>query len=201
MQGSANCFWKGPDSKHFTVCRPYRLHWKLKPFSSVVATWKWSRTIYTSAGGYVPVNLALQKQVEGQIWGLGPSFASPLSQFSKYVLYIFFLNLNFWPWPEKPVPPALAVWSLNHWTARDAPVLSILIFTTALWGRCFPLTPRPAPAPLPRPSNPAYRILVPRLRIKPGPQQCKSRVLTPEPPGNSFVSHFTEEETEAQRNE
>ena len=32
------------------------------------------------------------------------------------------------PWPGiKPMPPALEVWSLNHWTSREIPMYWALI--------------------------------------------------------------------------
>ena len=51
-----------------------------------------------------------------------------------YSLFIFnFLAIwhGLWdlvPWPGiKPMPPALDVWSLNHWTAREIPLYWVLV--------------------------------------------------------------------------
>ena len=39
------------------------------------------------------------------------------------------------PWPGiEPTPPALAVWSLNHWTAREVPHVLLLLFAFYSWG-------------------------------------------------------------------
>ena len=56
--------------------------------------------------------------------------------------FLFFLNdlFIFWPRHEtckivvfqlgiKPLPPAVVAWSLNHWTAREVPLLFCFFFS------------------------------------------------------------------------
>ena len=101
------------------------------------------------------------------------SFYSPclkVSHFSPFKKHVYFylaapgLSRRIWelvPWPRiKPKPPALGAWSLNHWTAREVPLLSffhIYICCCSVTKSCPTLRPHglqhcspPCPSPSPR---------------------------------------------------
>ena len=72
-----------------------------------------------------------------------------MEYFSIYKCYFFFF---FWPccaacgiiipWPGiEPMPPAMAMQSLNHWTAREVPERAIISAEKSYWLEVFILNP------------------------------------------------------------